>query len=79
MSALGEAESRLSEAAAFGRGDPQPLNALGDALAARAERAGTPAEAVSCLNRALDAGYAAALRLSGRDADALVGVAEVRS
>jgi hypothetical protein len=122
---LGEAAGKLRAAAAFGRGDPQPHNALGDVLVALSERALAAAESTSsvaqaaatgltsgdnnnnnntsllgraaaatrdalveaqssprALSRALlraavDEGYGAALTLSRRDADGLVGCAEV--
>ena len=59
-------------------GDPQPLAALGDALAARADRCAPSGEdPLGFLRAALEQGYRAALRLHARDGDALVGVAEV--
>ena len=76
--ALDQASTRLREAAAFGRGDPQPIAALGDALAARADRCAPSGEdPLGFLRAALEQGYRAALRLHARDGDALVGVAEV--
>ena len=78
LSSLEEAAQRLREAISFSRGDPQPHNALGDTLMARADlAAGDPSMARGFLNVALQEGYAAALRLTAQDADALVGKAEV--
>ena len=78
LSSLEEAAQRLREAISFSRGDPQPHNALGDTLVARADlAAGDPSTALGFLNAALQEGYAAALRLMAQSADALVGKAEV--
>lgn len=77
LNALEEAAQRLREAVSFSRGDPQPHNALGDTLMARADMAGDPSEALGFLNAAEQEGYAAALRLMSRDANALIGRAEV--
>jgi hypothetical protein len=78
LSSLEEAAQRLREAISFSRGDPQPHNALGDTLMARADlAAGDPSMTRGFLNAALQEGYAAALRLTAQDADALVGKAEV--
>lgn len=72
LTSLEEAAHRLREAISFSRGDPQPHNALGDTLMARADLAGDSSEALGCLNMALQEGYAAALRLLSTDADALI-------
>ncbi len=77
LSSLEEAAQRLREAISFSRGDPQPHNALGDTLMARADLAGDSSEALGFLNMALQEGYAAALRLLSTDANALIGKAEV--
>lgn len=76
-SSLEEAAARLRESIAFNRGDPQPHNALGDTLVARAESASDATETLACYNAALGEGYSAALRLDARNSDALVGTAEV--
>ena len=77
LSSLEAAAQRLREAISFSRGDPQPHNALGDTLMARADLAGNPSEALGFLNASLQEGYMAALRLISRDANACVGSAEV--
>lgn len=77
LSSLEGAAQRLREAIAFSRGDPQPHNALGDTLMARADLAGDPSEALGFLNASLQEGYSAALRLNSQDANAHVGSAEV--
>eukprot|EP00873_Tetraselmis_striata_P005025 jgi/Tetstr1/425289/TSEL_015740.t1 len=77
---LSRAATKLRDSAAFGRGDPQPLNALGDVLVGLAERhaaGGDAAGAGAALEAAAGEGYGAALRLSRANADALVGCAEV--
>ena len=79
LSSFEEGAQRLREAISFSRGDPQPHNALGDTLMARADLAGDSSEALGFLNTALQEGYAAALRLMSQDANALVGKAEVSS
>jgi hypothetical protein len=77
-SSLEEAAARLRESISFSRGDLQPHNALGDALLACADRVSHERlQALSLLRAALDEGFSAALRLNGRDANALVGTAEV--
>ncbi|BDA41286.1 hypothetical protein COCOBI_02-0660 [Coccomyxa sp. Obi] len=78
-SSLEEAAVRLRESVAFNRGDPQPHNALGDTLVARAESTSDTTETLACYNAALGEGYSAALRLDARNSDALVGTAEVNS
>ena len=78
LSSLEGAAQRLREAIAFSRGDPQPHNALGDTLMARADLAGDPSEALGFLHASLQEGYSAALRLNSQDANAHVGSAEVR-
>ena len=77
LSSLEGAAQRLREAIAFSRGDPQPHNALGDTLMARADLARDPSQALGFLNASLQEGYSAALRLNSQDANARVGSAEV--
>ncbi len=76
------AAAKLAAAAEFGAGDAEPLNALGDVLAAAAEAGAAagrpPADCCALLERALAEGYLRALRLSRGNADAQVGVAERR-
>ena len=83
---LDAAASRLREAAAFGRGDPTPLCALGDVLVDAASSAATSAgglpgadpASAALLAEAADDGYCAALALDRRAADAHAGLADVR-
>ena len=77
LASLEGAAQRLREAISFSRGDPQPHNALGDTLMARADLARDPSEALAFLNASLQEGYSAALRLTSQDANAHVGSAEV--
>ncbi|KAK2080928.1 hypothetical protein QBZ16_000782 [Prototheca wickerhamii] len=62
---LDEAALRLREAAAFDRGDPAPLCALGDALAAAAEIAESAAEGARLLEEAAQTGRPRAWRTRG--------------
>ncbi len=69
---LDEAIKSLHAAAEFSRADVAPLNALGDALVARAERAQGP-DAAAHLRDAVEQGYGAALRIDRANTDGLVG------
>lgn len=75
---LDEAALRLREAAAFDRGDPAPLCALGDALAAAAEIAESAAEGARLLEEAAQTGYAAALGMDARCGETAAGLADAR-
>lgn len=81
---LDQAAQRLQHSIDFDRADVEPLNALGDVLAARAELAltsagaGGPAaqEAAGWYRQALDNGYMKALTINRSNAEALVRRAE---
>lgn len=82
LTMLQEAAQRLRQATGFDRGDAAPHNALGEVLAAAAERtlqAGSTSVSVpGLLQAALDEGFHAAAHINCRNVDALVGTAETR-
>lgn len=68
---LEESVDRLKSSIQFGRADPAPMNALGDALVAKAELL-EGREATDTLQRALEEGYRAAQNVNRQNAGALV-------
>lgn len=74
-----ESAARLKTSIGFNRADVAPMNAMGDVKLAQSEllaAASNPAAAASAALAALNEGYSAALQISGRDPDALIGTAE---
>jgi len=74
--ALTQAAERLTASAAFNRGDPAPLNGLGDVRMAQAEQAVDAAAKGEAAKAALEQGYTPALAINDTNTDALVGMAE---
>eukprot|EP00803_Ostreobium_quekettii_P003551 evm.model.scf_1101.6 EVM.evm.TU.scf_1101.6 scf_1101:27632-29210(-) len=72
---LDESLSQLKSSIMFGRCDPAPMNAVGDALAAKAELL-EGIEASGMWHRAIEEGYKAAKAINSQNVDALVGLGE---
>lgn len=73
-----EAAEKLRSARDFERGDGMVLNALGDVLVATADVASECETKMQLLQQGLEEGFSAALRIDRRNADALIGSAEIQ-